>query len=63
MLLPSNVMMLLSLPFLTFLAAVQALTRKGADWSSTLIEEAAGKTYKTAAGTTQALETILKNSP
>ncbi|KXT12843.1 hypothetical protein AC579_7620 [Pseudocercospora musae] len=39
-----------------------ALTYKGVDWSSLLVEEAAGKTYKTTAGTTQPLETILKTS-
>ncbi len=54
--------MLLSLSFLGIIVIVQALTWKGVDWSSTLIEEASGKRYKNAAGTTQALETILKNS-
>lgn len=39
-----------------------ALTYKGVDWSSLLIEEAAGKTYKNTAGTTQPLETILAAS-
>ncbi|KAL9625872.1 MAG: hypothetical protein Q9160_000193 [Pyrenula sp. 1 TL-2023] len=39
-----------------------ALTYKGVDWSSLLVEEAAGHTYKTAAGSTQPLETILKSS-
>ncbi|CAE7013133.1 Arabinogalactan endo-beta-1-4-galactanase [Pyrenophora teres f. teres] len=42
--------------------ALAALPFKGADWSSVPIEEAAGKTYKNAAGQTQPLETILKNS-
>jgi hypothetical protein len=37
-----------------------SLTYKGVDWSSLLIEEAAGYSYKS--GTTQPLETILKNS-
>ncbi|KAH7381805.1 family 53 glycosyl hydrolase [Cadophora sp. MPI-SDFR-AT-0126] len=47
----------------TFLAGVQAsLTFKGVDWSSLLIEEAAGYTYKTTAGQTAPLETILKAS-
>ena len=42
-------------------AGVQcSLTYKGVDWSSLLIEEAAGYSYKS--GTTQPLETILKNS-
>ncbi|KAH7082253.1 family 53 glycosyl hydrolase [Paraphoma chrysanthemicola] len=42
--------------------ALAALPFKGADWSSLLIEEAAGKTYKNSAGQTQPLETILKAS-
>ncbi|KAN0110580.1 glycoside hydrolase family 53 protein [Hyaloscypha variabilis] len=43
------------------LAGVQcSLTYKGVDWSSLLIEEAAGYSYKN--GTTQPLETILKSS-
>ncbi|KAK5131951.1 hypothetical protein LTR08_000463 [Meristemomyces frigidus] len=42
--------------------ASAALPFKGVDWSSLLIEEAAGHTYKTASGTTQPLETILKSS-
>lgn len=37
-----------------------SLTYKGVDWSSLLIEEAAGYSYKS--GTTQPLETILKDS-
>jgi arabinogalactan endo-1,4-beta-galactosidase len=36
------------------------LTYKGVDWSSLLIEESAGYSYKN--GTTQPLETILKTS-
>ncbi|KAL2065748.1 hypothetical protein VTL71DRAFT_3418 [Oculimacula yallundae] len=36
-----------------------ALTFKGVDWSSLLIEEAAGYSYKTTAGVTQPLEKIL----
>jgi arabinogalactan endo-1,4-beta-galactosidase len=54
--------MLLSPHFLVIITAVQALTWKRVDRSSTLIEEASGKTYKNAAGATQALETILKNN-
>jgi arabinogalactan endo-1,4-beta-galactosidase len=54
--------MLLSPYFLVIIATVQALTWKGADWSSNPNEEASGKTYKNAAGATQALETILNNS-
>ncbi|KAF2029287.1 glycosyl hydrolase 53 [Setomelanomma holmii] len=42
--------------------ALAALPYKGADWSSLLIEEKAGKTYKNSAGQTQPLETILKAS-
>ena len=40
--------------------ALAALPYKGVDWSSLLIEEKAGKSYKNAAGQTQPLETILK---
>ncbi|KAH9873059.1 hypothetical protein J1614_005456 [Plenodomus biglobosus] len=43
-------------------SALAALPYKGIDWSSLLIEERAGKTYKNAAGNTQPLETILKAS-
>ncbi|EME84383.1 glycoside hydrolase family 53 protein [Pseudocercospora fijiensis CIRAD86] len=39
-----------------------ALTYKGVDWSSLLVEEGAGKTYKNTAGSTQPLETVLKAS-
>lgn len=39
-----------------------ALTYKGVDWSSVEVEEAAGYTYKTTAGVTEPLETILKAS-
>jgi len=39
-----------------------ALQYKGVDWSSTLVEEAAGTKYKNIGGSTQPLETILKNS-
>ncbi|EUC33739.1 glycoside hydrolase family 53 protein [Bipolaris victoriae FI3] len=39
-----------------------ALPYKGVDWSSLLVEEAAGKKYKNSAGTVQPLETILKSS-
>ena len=55
---------MLSVYFLTVLVvAVQAsLTFKGVDWSSLLVEEAAGYTYKTTGGTTEPLETILKSS-
>ncbi len=39
-----------------------SLTFKGVDWSSLLVEEGAGYTYKTTAGSVQPLETILKTS-
>ncbi|KAG8847702.1 hypothetical protein FRB96_001434 [Tulasnella sp. 330] len=57
--------MLLSFaPILLLLATIShaSLTYKGVDWSSVAIEEAAGRTYKNSAGTTQPLETILKAS-
>lgn len=44
------------------LSAHAALTYKGVDWSSTTVVEAAGTTFKTTSGTTEALETILKAS-
>jgi arabinogalactan endo-1,4-beta-galactosidase len=52
---------------LTLLAALAttslaALPYKGADWSSLLIEEAAGKSYKSPSGQTLPLETLLKTS-
>ncbi|KAF1919131.1 family 53 glycosyl hydrolase [Ampelomyces quisqualis] len=52
------------LPALLLLAtaALAALPSKGVDWSSLLIEEAAGKTYRTSSGQVQPLETILKAS-
>jgi arabinogalactan endo-1,4-beta-galactosidase len=52
------------LPSLLLLAttALAALPYKGVDWSSLLIEEKAGKTYKNAAGIVQPLEIILKAS-
>ncbi|KAH8675532.1 family 53 glycosyl hydrolase [Xylariales sp. PMI_506] len=39
-----------------------SLTYRGVDWSSVAIEEESGITYKTASGTTEALETILAAS-
>ena len=45
-----------------FGAVRASLTFKGVDWSSIALEEAAGYTYKTTSGTTEALETILKAS-
>lgn len=53
--------------FITLAALVAApvrgaLTYKGVDWSSVVVEEKAGRSYKTTAGQTKALETILKES-
>ncbi|KAI1113591.1 glycoside hydrolase family 53 protein [Nemania sp. NC0429] len=39
-----------------------ALTYKGVDWSSVVVEEKAGRSYKTTSGQTKPLETILKES-
>lgn len=39
-----------------------ALTYKGVDWSSLLVEERAGKIYRNAAGQQQPLEKILQSS-
>ncbi|KAK5163382.1 uncharacterized protein LTR77_010755 [Saxophila tyrrhenica] len=39
-----------------------ALTAKGVDWSSLLVEEASGQSYKSVSGEVQPLETILGNS-
>ncbi|KAJ4324588.1 hypothetical protein N0V94_001158 [Neodidymelliopsis sp. IMI 364377] len=50
------------LPLFFAATALAALPYKGIDWSSLLVEEKAGKTYKNAAGQTQPLETILKNT-
>ena len=49
------------LPLLPLLASLAraSLTYKGVDWSSLLIEEEAGHTYKTTSGITEALEKIL----
>lgn len=49
----------LLLPLLSGAVTHAALTYKGVDWSSVAVEEAAGYSYKTASGTTEALETIL----
>ena len=48
------------LPFLT--VAHTALTYKGVDWSSLLVEEAAGKSYIGTDGNVKPLERILKNN-
>ncbi|KAL1600652.1 hypothetical protein SLS60_007040 [Paraconiothyrium brasiliense] len=50
------------LPALFAAPGLAALAYKGVDWSSLLIEEKAGRTYKNTAGQVQPLETILKNS-
>ncbi|KAI0486325.1 glycoside hydrolase family 53 protein [Xylaria cf. heliscus] len=39
-----------------------ALTYKGVDWSSVVVEEKAGRSYKTTSGQTKSLESILKES-
>ncbi|KAI1810547.1 glycoside hydrolase family 53 protein [Poronia punctata] len=45
------------------IAPVQgALTYKGVDWSSVLVEEKSGRSYQTTSGNTEPLETILKES-
>jgi arabinogalactan endo-1,4-beta-galactosidase len=54
-------LLLAAFPFLVA-AASAGLASKGVDWSSLLVEEAAGKTYKNAAGTIQPLETILQEN-
>lgn len=53
---------LYALVALGFAGVQAALTYKGVDWSSVLVEEEAGYKYKTTTGTTEALETILKSS-
>ncbi|KAF2271338.1 glycosyl hydrolase 53 [Westerdykella ornata] len=50
------------IPLLFSLPAFAALPYKGVDWSSLLHEEKAGRTYKSASGQVQPLETILKNA-
>ncbi|KAI0143605.1 glycoside hydrolase family 53 protein [Xylariaceae sp. FL1272] len=50
------------LAILAVLPASGALTHKGVDWSSVLVEEKAGRSYTTTSGTKQALETIIKSS-
>jgi len=42
--------------------ACAALTYKGVDWSSTLMLENSGKSFKTTSGTTEPFETILRAS-
>lgn len=51
------------LPFLLpLLTLTTALQYKGADWSSLLLQESSGKTYKSTTGQVLPLETILKSS-
>lgn len=50
------------LPLLFAAPGLAALAYKGVDWSSLLIEERSGRTYKNTAGQVQPLETILKAS-
>lgn len=45
-----------------FSTASASLTYKGVDWSSVTIEEAAGKSYKSSAGLTTSLETLLADN-
>lgn len=59
---PSSTMKFLYTLSLLAATANAALQFKGVDWSSLLVEEASGKTYKNTAGNTQPLETILKAS-
>jgi hypothetical protein len=49
----------LSLLILSATPVLGALSFKGVDWSSVVVEENAGYTYKTSGGTTEALEKIL----
>lgn len=46
----------------TATAAHAALTHKGADWSSVVVEEKSGISYTTSSGTSQSLEKILADS-
>jgi arabinogalactan endo-1,4-beta-galactosidase len=52
----------LSVLFLSLSTANAALTYRGVDWSSVVVEERAGIQYKTASGTVQPLEKILAAS-
>lgn len=56
--LPSLLPILLTLPSTIH----AALPYKGVDWSSLLIEERAGRTYKTSSGATQPFEQVLKSA-
>ncbi|KAI1083064.1 glycoside hydrolase family 53 protein [Whalleya microplaca] len=50
------------LAFSSLAATRAALTYKGADWSSVIVEENAGISYTSTSGTTQSLEQILADS-
>jgi arabinogalactan endo-1,4-beta-galactosidase len=58
----TNKMHLLTLLAALATTSLAALPHKGADWSSLLLQESAGKSYSNAAGQTLPLETILKTS-
>lgn len=55
-------LLLLFCPSLFISTTQAALTYKGVDWSSLLVEERAGKIYRNAAGQQQPLEKILLSS-
>lgn len=55
-------MLFCTLLFVLAQSATAALTYKGVDWSSTLMLENSGKSFKTTSGTTEPFETILKAS-
>ncbi|KAI0910758.1 glycoside hydrolase family 53 protein [Ustulina deusta] len=53
---------LLTLAALAVTPVRGALTYKGVDWSSVVVEEKAGRSYTSTSGTTKSLESILKES-
>jgi len=55
-------MVVLALAPLFVAAAYAALPFKGVDWSSTIVEEQAGKSWQDSAGSVQPLESILKTN-
>jgi arabinogalactan endo-1,4-beta-galactosidase len=52
----------ITLAALAVAPAHSTLTYKGVDWSSVVVEEKAGRSYKTTGGITKPLESILKES-
>lgn len=62
MFIPSPLPLLLFSPSLFISTTQAALTYKGVDWSSLLVEERAGKIYRNAAGQQEPLEKILQSS-